>query len=133
MLFVSALYGICSVGGKALVLNSSPMFTGVVLFGLYGPLLTIILVGVGKAKMRNILKRPLLGLGVGAVIALEVVIHHIAISLTSAAYMITIKRMAALFSVVYGWLLFNEDNIRFRFIGSTVMVAGAAVIVLFGQ
>lgn len=132
MLLVAALYGLCSVGGKVLVLNSSPMFAAMSLFGVYGPLLTIVLVGVGKASFKNIIRKPLLGFGIGIGIFLEVICHNIAISLTAAAYMITIKRMAGIFSVLYGWLWFNEHGIRYRLIGTAVMTVGAAFIALYG-
>lgn len=132
MLFVAALYALCSVGGKVLILNSSPLFAAMVLFGLYGPLLTIVLVGVGKASFKTIIRKPLLGMGVGVFIFIEIVCHNIAISLVAAAYMITIKRMAGMFSVMYGWLWFNERNIRHRLIGTAVMTTGAAFIAIYG-
>ena len=132
MLFVAALYGLCSVGGKLLIIHSSPMFAAMTLFGLYGPLLTVVLVGIGKASFKTIIRKPLLGMGVGTCIFIEIICHNIAISLTAAAYMITIKRMAGIFSVMYGWLWFNEQGIRYRLMGTIVMTIGAAFIVLLG-
>ena len=132
MLFVAALYGFCSVGGKVLIVNSSPMFAAMVLFTLYGPLLTIVLIATGKASLKNITRKPLLGAGVGIIIFIEIVCHNIAISLVAAAYMITIKRMAGIFSVFYGWLLFKERGIKYRLLGTAVMTAGAAIIAIYG-
>ena len=132
MLAVAALYSLCSVGGKLMILNSSPMFAAMSLYGLYGICLTIILVGVGKAKLSTIVRRPLLGFGAGVIIFLEVICHNLAISLVAAAYMVTIKRMAGIFSVIYGRFLFNERGIRYRLMGTAVMTAGAAVIALYG-
>lgn len=132
MLLVAAMYGLCSVGGKVLILESSAMFTGMLLFASIGVSLTIILVGVGKAKLSTILGNPLYGMGAGLIVFTEIVCHNVAISLTAAAYMITIKRMAGIFSVIYGWLLFNEHGIRYRLIGTGIMTAGAAFIALFG-
>ena len=132
MLLVAAIYAFCSVGGKLLILNSSPMFAAMVLFGLYGPLLTIVLVGTGKASFRTIIKKPLLGMGVGICIFVEIICHNLAISMVAAAYMITIKRMAGIFSVLYGWLLFREHGIRFRLLGTMIMTVGAACIGLGG-
>lgn len=132
MLFVAALYGLCSVGGKVMIVHSSPLFTGMSLFVLYGPLLTVILVGTGKASFANIIRKPLLGAGVGICIFIEIICHNLAISMVAAAYMVTIKRLAGVFSVIYGWLLFGEHGIRYRLIGTAIMTAGAAVIVLYG-
>jgi len=132
MLLVAALYGLCSVGGKILIINSSPMFAAMSLFGAYGLLLTTILVGTGKASLRTITSRPALGFGVGLCIFMEIICHNIAISLIAAAYMVAIKRLAGIFSVLYGWLLFQEHGIRYRLIGTLIMTAGAACIALWG-
>jgi len=132
MLLVAALYGFCSVGGKILIIHSSPMFASMTLFALYGPLLTIVLVATGKASLKTIVRKPLLGAGVGIIIFIEIVCHNYAISLIQAAYMITIKRMAGIFSVMYGWLIFKETGIRYRLIGTLIMTVGAAIIVLYG-
>lgn len=132
MLLVAAMYALCSVGGKVLIINSSPMFAAMLLFFLYGVLLTVVLVGTGKASLKTITRKPLLGFGVGVCIFAEVICHNLAISMIEAAYMITIKRMAGIFSVLYGWLLFNEHGIRYRIIGAIVMTVGAAFIGLFG-
>lgn len=133
MLFVAALYGVCSVGGKVLVINSSPLFASMLLFGSYGPLMTLLLVGTAKASLKTITRKPLLGLGVGTMIFVEIICHNIAISLVAAAYMITIKRLAGIFSVIYGWFLFKESGILFRLLGTLIMTAGAVCIVLYGK
>ena len=132
MLVVAAMYGLSSVGGKVLILNSSPLFAAVVIFGLHGVLLTSVLVAVGKASLKTLVRKPLLGAGAGLIVFMEIICHNLAISMTAAAYMITIKRMAGIFSVLYGWILFGERGIRYRLIGTAVMTAGAAVIAVFG-
>lgn len=131
MLLVSALYALCSVGGKILIINSSPMFAAMTLFGLYGPLLALILIASGKAAPKNLVKKPGLGMIAGTLMFTEIICHNLAISMVAAAYMITIKRMAGIFSVGYGWLLFNERGIKFRLIGTIIMTAGAACIVIW--
>jgi len=132
MLIVAALYGVVSVGGKVMILNSSSLFAAMVLFGLFGVFLTIILVGVGKAKMSTITRKPLLGMGAGLIVFIEIICHNMAMSMVAAAYMITIKRMAGMFSVIYGWILFDERGIFYRVIGTAIMTAGAAFIALYG-
>lgn len=132
MLLVAALYGLCSVGGKVLILNSSPMFAAMIIFTLFGPILTILLLAAGKASLRTILKKPLLGIMVGIGVFIEIICHNLAISMVAAAYMITIKRLAGVFSVFYGWLLFKERGICFRLIGTVIMTLGAGIIVVYG-
>ncbi|MBI5755622.1 MAG: hypothetical protein HZA12_01740 [Nitrospirae bacterium] len=47
------------------------------------------------------------------------------------AYMISVKRCSLIFSVIYGWTLFNEINITERLIGSILMIGGVVAITLF--
>lgn len=131
MLFVSALYALCSVGGKVLIVNSSPMFAALVLFALYGALLPLVMIISGKAALKNIIVKPKHGMFVGTMVFTEIICHNWAISLTAAAYMVAVKRMAGIFSVGYGWLLFHERGIRFRLIGTAIMTAGAACLALW--
>lgn len=132
MLIVAAMYGFVSVGGKLMILNSSPLFAALLLFCLLGILIPVILIGVGKASFKVITRKPLLGFGSGIIVFVEIVCHNLAISMIAAAYMITIKRMAGIFSVLYGWLLFGERGIRYRLIGTAIMTMGAAFIALYG-
>lgn len=132
MLLVAAIYAMTSVGGKVILMASSPLFGALSQFVLYGVAITILLVGTGKARMGVILGRPGLGILSGLFLFAEVVTHNLAISMVEAAYMITIKRMAGIFSVIYGWVLFRERGILYRFLGAAIMTAGAAVIGIWG-
>lgn len=132
MLVVAVLFGLTSVGGKVIILESSPMFAALALFSLYGLVLTLILTLTGKASLKNLTRRPLLGFVAGLIVFAEAACHNMAMTLTAAAYMITIKRTAGLFSVLYGWLLFKETGIRYRLLGTAIMTAGAAIIALWG-
>ncbi|QJB58007.1 DMT family transporter [Pseudodesulfovibrio sp. zrk46] len=132
MLAVAAMYGFTSVGGKVMIIHSSALFTGFLIFVLLGILIPIILIGVGKASLGTILRKPLLGFGSGFIVFTEIICHNIAISMVAAAYMITIKRMAGIFSVIYGWILFHERGIRYRLIGTAIMTVGASIIAIYG-
>lgn len=132
MLIVAFLFGLTSVGGKVMILDSSPMFAALSVFILYGLLLTLILIWTGRASLKSLTQRPLLGTAAGLIVFAEIICHNLAMSMTAAAYMITIKRTTGIFSVLYGWILFNESGIRFRLLGTVIMTAGAAVIALWG-
>jgi len=54
----------------------------------------------------------------------------LAISLSTVAYSIALKRMSILGSVVIGGLVFKEQGIKQRLLGAAVMVLGAVVILL---
>ena len=132
MLLVAALYGLTAVGGKVLILNSSPLFGPLLMFALVGPLFVIVLTGARKISLKTVTRKPILGLGAGVILFLEILCHNFAISMIAAAYMVTIKRMAGIFSVLYGRFLFGERDILFRLIGTLTMTAGAAIIAFLG-
>ena len=132
MLLVAAIYALTSVGGKVILMTSSPLFGAMAQFVLYGVLISLLLIAGGKARLQVILSRPLLGFGSGLCLFAEIICHNLAISMVNAAYMIAIKRTAGIFSVVYGKLLFRESGFRYRLLGTVIMCAGAAVIALWG-
>jgi len=68
----------------------------------------------------------LAGLFEGTVLMLQLV----AVQLTVAAIVISIKRSGILLACVLGWFLFKERGITDRVIGSFVMIAGVAVFFL---
>ncbi|PKL83845.1 MAG: hypothetical protein CVV24_02965 [Ignavibacteriae bacterium HGW-Ignavibacteriae-3] len=57
------------------------------------------------------------------------IFHMTALSLTLAAYVIAMKRMSALISVVLGSVFLKEPNLRQRLVGAAVMFAGVLLIV----
>ncbi|QGY40946.1 EamA family transporter [Pseudodesulfovibrio cashew] len=132
MLIVAAIYALTSVGGKVMIIHSSPMYTSMLLFSLLGLLIPLVLIGTGKASARAVTRKPLLAMGSGLILFCEVLSHNMAMSMAAAAYMITIKRMAGIFSVIYGRVLFKERGISYRLAGTLIMTAGAAAIVIYG-
>ena len=46
-------------------------------------------------------------------------------------YIISVKRMSILFSIIFGYLIFKEKLFSIRLIGGIIMVAGAAMILTF--
>jgi drug/metabolite transporter (DMT)-like permease len=55
-----------------------------------------------------------------------------AMSLTKVTYVTTVKRLSALFSIALAGAFLKEGLIRERFTGGVLMLAGFALIVLFG-
>jgi uncharacterized membrane protein len=50
--------------------------------------------------------------------------HFTAISLAPVPYMISVKRLSLVFGVIIGWIVFGERNIRYRLMGTCVMLSG---------
>ena len=133
MLVVAFIYSITSVLGKTAVLHSSPIFFGLT----YVPALTILLLilfsALKKVSWTNLRTRSLQGLIIGPLYLVESLAHCMALPLVKVAYMISIKRMGILVSVVYGGVLFREKHIFYRLMGACLMVIGAVVISIWGR
>ena len=129
MIIVAGIFSFTSTLGKVAVMHSSPLF-----FGAFYPfILTFIFTIITgfKGQLSGIISRPLIFLGIGFCMAVMMLSHYLAISLTDVAYMISVKRCSLLFSVIYGWLLFREISISERIIGAVLMIAGVVAITLF--
>ena len=130
MIVVAFIYSITASLGKMAILHSSPLFFAVT----YTFLLSACLFPFAWIKRkRNFLPptgRPILFVMIGLTYALMLVCHFTAVSMIEVTYMISIKRTSLIFSVIYGWLIFRETNIRERLMGSVVMVSGVAMIVI---
>jgi len=118
-----------------IVLNEVPSGWGVIGFFYLAALdITILILFpfLEKIEWRAILKRPGKGMSVGLMLFLHGLFHCLAISMVKAVYMIAVKRMSILFSVVYGWILFKESDIGTRMLGALLMLTGAVFIILLG-
>jgi drug/metabolite transporter (DMT)-like permease len=73
------------------------------------------------------------GIVAGCLLFCHAIFHAWAISLTKAAYMISVKRLSILFSVITGGALFKEKNIKIRLLGAILMLLGAVIITIKGQ
>lgn len=129
MIIVAFIYSITSNLGKIAVLHSSPLFFAAV----YNLVLAIVLLpfvfsSVGSIT-REIGKNVVVFLSIGFFYGLMMVAHFSAIRLIEVSYMISVKRMSLIFSVIYGRLLFRESRISERFLGSVIMVSGVVLIV----
>jgi drug/metabolite transporter (DMT)-like permease len=67
----------------------------------------------------------------GIFVSAECVSINIAYTLQIAPYVIAIKRLGIIFMVLYGTIVFAEDEVRTRLLGSVLMVGGALIILLF--
>lgn len=127
MTAVALIYAFTSTLGKMAVQHSSPIF-----FGFFYPfILTAVLTPfmAGKGTLRTVVSRPVIFLLIGLCAATMISTHYMAISLTNVSYMIAVKRMSIVFSVIYGKIFFKEASIRERLMGSSMMVAGVALII----
>jgi drug/metabolite transporter (DMT)-like permease len=152
MLIVAFLFAVSINFDKIAMLNSDPFF---------GMALTVLAIGVAFVLMaaysllssRNLsLPKPVdcaypepvssspafpqrkylaLAILIGAFVAIEAASINVAYTLQIVPYVIAIKRLSIIFVVLYGTLVFSEDETVKRLMGAALMVTGAIVIVLF--
>ncbi|MFO8083732.1 MAG: DMT family transporter [Desulfobacterales bacterium] len=132
MLIVAFLYGFAAVIGKLAIVHSSPVFFSVSFFVVFNFSMVLFLLVIKKVRLRTFAHEPLKGMLVGCFLFIHILLHGYAISMVTAAYMISVKRLSVLFGIIYGWIFFKESNLMIRFSGAVFMVSGAVLIMLKG-
>lgn len=132
MLCVAFIYSFTASLIKVGINHSSALFYGVVYF----TVLPLAYAPLAVPRLRNTASMTRRGvaylIAAGLMMALMVVTHVVAVSLTEVAYMVAVKRTSLLISVLYGCLIFREGRLGERTAGAVLMVAGFAVIVTMG-
>ncbi len=120
------LYSITSVAGKGMVLESGPIFFGIY----YAVVMLIVFTPFGLANMSGSNLKAAVPelLAAGLAFAITIVSHMMAVKDANVAYMIAIKRLSGVFSVMWGAILFKEQEIGNRLLGAIIMVIGAFII-----
>jgi uncharacterized membrane protein len=133
MLMVALIWSLTSTLGKKGVQLSDPTFFGV----FYMVTLSIPMLAIAgwRAKRHgtevNLKGRNRIWLILGGLaMALSMLAHFHAIELAPVSYMISVKRTSLIFSVLYGGLIFKEERIRQRLLGTSIMLSGAVIIYL---
>ena len=127
MLVVAAIYGLNAAVGKKILLETGPVFFGVLYLFLLTAGLLPALVIAGKPLGPLFLGwRKLAPLGL--IVGLAALAQFGAYALAPVAYAIAVKRTSLLFGVLAGRLLFGEKRFAERLMGAALMVAGVAFI-----
>jgi drug/metabolite transporter (DMT)-like permease len=133
MLIVAFVYSLGAVFGKQAIVHSSPLFFGILFFTVLNLVLLALFRVSGKIKWHTFATRRSKGIVAGLLFFAHILLHAFAISLTKAAYMISVKRLSVIIGLIYGGVIFKEKNLAVRTIGTLLMVAGAVVITLWGR
>ncbi|MGB2706155.1 MAG: EamA family transporter [Candidatus Omnitrophota bacterium] len=131
MIIVALIYGATSVLGKKAVLLSGPLSFAAVYYGIFFVIFTpLALVEERKSKIKFEVKDAFLFLGLGVSFAAAMLFHFNAVLLTKVPYMISVKRLSLIISVLYGGVIFHEKDIGARVLGSLVMLCGVLILSL---
>ena len=131
MICVALIYSMTSSLGKIAIEHSSPLYFGIMYFSAMGILFAPVALWMGRHDLKTFIQQrhfKTLFLP-GVFFAIMIMSHMIAISLTKVAYMMSVKRMSIVIGVLYGYLLFREQNIRERMLGACMMFLGFILIV----
>src|SRR3989339_516488 len=92
---------------------------------------TIFSISKGKFSLQSVWRERKNLFFVGALTSLGYFVHMTALAMTLVAYVIALKRTSGMITVVLGYLILKEQNIKERLLGSTIMFLGVLFIVLF--
>ena len=137
MLIVAFLWSITSNIDKIGVQDSSPIFWAISV----NAFVALILFPVALFRLRKL--KPSFTNGklfqglktlvpIGLVAALMLACQMTAINMALVVYVISIKRISAVISVLFGHFIFKEKNIKERLLGSAIMIVGVLFITLLG-
>jgi drug/metabolite transporter (DMT)-like permease len=133
MVIVSFIFSISAVLGKLAILHSSVLFFQMSFFAVLNLLIIIIFLVIRKIRLKTFVEQPVKGMVAGVLLYCHILFHGYGISMTKAAYMISVKRLSIVFGVISGGLVFHEENFLMRFLGAMLMFSGAVVILLMAK
>ncbi len=128
MLMVAFIWSFTANFDKIGVVNSSPSFWVISLFSFVAIALIPVVLLKSKQPFRQIRHHYPVLLLIGGFSTLGVLFQMQAIQLTHVTQVIAVKRMSALFGVIWGHLLFKEKGLRERAAGTILMMIGVFVI-----
>ncbi len=129
MLVVAVLWGISGVFDKISINNSSVLQHVTFLNVLVFISMTVIVVSQNKFDLGKMKESKADLFLVSLFTTGSYLFHYIALSLTLVAYVVSMKRISGVFSVLLGAYFLNEPNLRQRLLGSIVMFIGVLLIV----
>lgn len=128
MLMLAFIWSITSNFDKVGIMNSSPVFWSLAVNCCMVILMIPIIMKYSEKPTDQFVKniRPLVAIGFFN--GISSVFHMMAIVTAQVAFVISIKRISGLFSVLLGYFFFKEQNLRNRFLGAFIMIIGVIVI-----
>lgn len=131
MIITAFLFSITSVLGKIMVQKSSPLFFSAIYLPLVAIPFMIITFFTSRKKSIQLKSNFKNFFFTGLFFGLMTIFHTLAIRLVIVPYMSSLKRTSSIFSVLYGYFLFKEKNIKEKLFGTFIMLIGSTLIVLF--
>jgi drug/metabolite transporter (DMT)-like permease len=134
MCMVAFLFSITATLSKKAIMLSSPFHYMAVYWSCLVVAMAPLLAVTYRGGWRNVLAEGTLrkSLLPALLFVTAVIAAAFALSLAKVTYVTAVKRLSVLFSIVLGGAILKEGALRERLAGGVFMVAGFALIVLFG-
>jgi len=132
MLSVAFFYSFASVIGKKAILHSSPLYFSYLFFLVFASLILIGLFVSGKVNLQILFANKGKGILLGSLLMCHVSTHALAIAISTAVYMIAVKRSSILISMVLSWIVLKEGDVINRGLGALLMFSGLVLITIYG-
>ncbi len=132
MLIVAFLFAFAAVIGKKAILHSSPLFFSYFFFMIFNLITLACVLLTRQANWRCIMHNKGKGLWLGTLLLSHISFHGLAIAISTAVYMIAVKRSSILFCVLLSWIILKEGEIKSRGLGTLLMFGGVLLITLLG-
>ena len=132
MLIVALVFSFAAVIGKKAMLHSSALYFSYYFFLVFNITILIVLFVTKQSSFKKVLQQPRKGPWLGSLLIIHISFHGLAIAMSTAVYMVAIKRSSILFSVLMSWLILQEENIKSRALGTIFMFMGMLFISILG-
>jgi drug/metabolite transporter (DMT)-like permease len=130
MILVAFIYSITASLGKKAITHSSPMFFAIAYLAGFFLLLTPVALYLTRKEWKLLRRAEIFRAALlpGICEFVATLSYVIGLSLTKVAYLISVRRLAVLLGVLYGFVLFKESEIMERFLGASLMLAGFVML-----
>jgi len=132
MLIVALVFSFAAVIGKKAMQHSSPLYFSYYFFLVFNIIVLASLFITRQSSLKKVLQHRRKGPWLGSLLMIHISCHGLAIAISTAVYMIAIKRSSILFSVLMSWLILKEKDIKYRSFGTILMFTGMLFIIIFG-
>ncbi len=130
MFGVVLVWSITANVDKIGVQNSSPIIWTIVAHLSVAVFTLPVLFWKSKLNIQNLKSNSRNLILIGFINTLAILCQMSALQLALVSFVIAVKRTSALFNVLWGWLIFQEQGIKERIAGSIIMIVGVVVITL---
>lgn len=130
VLLITLMWSFSSIYFKVGMQASSPAFFVFAMRAMMA--ICFAYVVLSKERREDLIKHMPSILVLGMLVAIVSITQWTAAALGVVVYVLCIKRMSSLFTVVFGRIFFGEKNIGRKLIASTVILIGVAFIIIAG-